>query len=51
MTKRLVEHSRRVERLRATLEHLHQMRGEDHPRSAAAVRRTPVKSQHRGGEA
>jgi hypothetical protein len=51
MTKRLVDHSRRVERLRTALEHLHEMRGEDHSRSAAAVRRPAVRSQHRRGEA
>jgi hypothetical protein len=51
MTRRLLEHSRRVERLRTTLEHLHWMRRDDHPRSLPAVRRAVVRSRHRRGEA
>jgi hypothetical protein len=51
MMKRLLDHSRRVERLRTTLEHLHQMRADDHPRSPAAIRRAPARILHRRGEA
>lgn len=50
MTKRLVAHSRRLERLRATLEHLHETRGEDHPRSPAAIRSGAAGAFHRRGE-
>lgn len=51
MTKRLSEHSSRMERLRETLEHLHEVHGDDHPRSPKAIQRTAVRAIHRRGEA
>ena len=49
MTKRLVRHSRRLERLRVTLEHLHETRGNDSPRSLAAVQRMSLAAGHPWG--
>jgi hypothetical protein len=51
MTRRLVEHSRRLERMRATLEHLYETRGDDHPRSLPAVRRGFGRAVHKRGDA
>jgi hypothetical protein len=51
LTKRLVAHSRRVERLRASLEHLHEKRGDDPRRSPAAVRRRVPEAVHHWSEA
>lgn len=51
MTKMLAEHSSRMERLRETLEHLHEVHADDHPRSPEAVQRTAVTALHRRGEA
>ena len=39
MMRTLMGHSRRVERLRSTLEHLHETRRDDHPRSLPAIGR------------
>ncbi len=50
ITQRLVKHSRRMERLRATLEHLHEMHGDGAPRSPAAVRRFITVSAQRHSE-
>lgn len=51
MTNRLVEHSRQVERLRSTLEHHYETRGDDHRRSLTAISRVGAGALHRGGEA
>ena len=50
MTIRLVRHSRLLERLRVSLEHLHETRGNDSPRFPAAVRRVSLAAGHRLGE-
>jgi hypothetical protein len=47
LTKRMVQHSRRLEKLRSTLEHFHETRGRDAPRALAIIERQNS-SEHRG---
>jgi hypothetical protein len=51
MMRTLVGHSRRVERLRAALEHLHETRRDGHPRSLPAMARVAAAAVHRRGQA
>ena len=51
MMRTLMGHSRRVERLRATLEHLHETCRDDHPRSLSAIGRVAAAAVPRRGRA
>ncbi|MBV8826987.1 MAG: hypothetical protein JO220_18515 [Hyphomicrobiales bacterium] len=49
LTKRLTDHSHRMEKLRATLEHFQETRGANHPRALPIVERGNV-AEHQGAD-
>jgi hypothetical protein len=51
MMRTLIAHSRRLERLRAILEHLHETRRDEHPRSLPATGRLAATAVHRRAQA
>ena len=51
LNKRLAEHSHRMEKMRATLEHFHEMRGRDLPRALAVIDRVNARENVRANRA